>query len=279
MNSKIGVTGSTGVLGQAIQLRFKNFIFSPFLGDIRSILDIENWINSEGPFAAIIHLAAMVPTGMVEQNIRDAFLINVEGTLNLLEACRKNTSHKPWIFIASSSHVYDSASEKKLSESVTLRPSSIYGLTKQQAEAWAEIYLQKFSQKICVGRIFSFSSPKQDGSYFIPAMKDKIRSAAKHGELEVKGLGSSRDFLTTAQITEAIDFLFQKGATGTYNIGTGEGTSLLKIAEALKVRMDREDLKFRAPDGATNHLISDPKKLEDLGLTLKFDIKKFIDSV
>jgi nucleoside-diphosphate-sugar epimerase len=63
----------------------------------------------------IFHFAAMVPTIEVDKDPLKAMRVNALGTLNLLEICRLRFSKEncPWIFVASTSHVYASSSEQQ----------------------------------------------------------------------------------------------------------------------------------------------------------------------
>ncbi|CAF0876795.1 unnamed protein product [Adineta steineri] len=60
------------------------------------------------------------------------------GMTGILENCRLHFTKEtcPWIFIASTSHVYSllSLEEQFINETLPLNPISIYGLTKAQAD-------------------------------------------------------------------------------------------------------------------------------------------------
>ena len=56
---KIGLTGSTGVLGQFIKKNFKVYKFDAFKGDLGSKTQIKKWIKDK-KFDGIFHLAAIV---------------------------------------------------------------------------------------------------------------------------------------------------------------------------------------------------------------------------
>ena len=59
MSLKIGITGSTGVLGSDLKKQIKKNI-SVFKGDIAKKNDVYDWIKSN-KFKSIYHLAAIVP--------------------------------------------------------------------------------------------------------------------------------------------------------------------------------------------------------------------------
>ena len=63
---KCGITGWSGVLGIAIRKEL-NYRFIPFKGRIENKKNIYRWIKNNN-FDLIIHLAAVVPTIIVNNN-------------------------------------------------------------------------------------------------------------------------------------------------------------------------------------------------------------------
>jgi nucleoside-diphosphate-sugar epimerase len=276
---RIGLTGSTGVLGQALISNWTDVEYHPFKSDISEIKKVEEWYKNAGVLDAVIHLAALVPVDLVKSDPLRAFEVNVGGTCNLLEVVRKSSEEKkPWIFYCSTSHVYET-SLKPLKETSPMNPVSLYGQTKAQGDKWCDIYRSQYNLPICVGRVFSYSSPKQPQSYFLPSMIQKIKTAPLGATIEVRGLHGTRDFLTPVQIAQAIEFLFKKKASDTFNIATGHGVRLLDLVVALQEKLGRKDLKVSAPETDTNHLVAYVEKLAMAGLKLDFNIETFLDSL
>ena len=144
---KVGITGSTGTLGKILVQQLKNY--HCFEGDICSKKDINTWIKTNN-FSEIIHFAAIVPTSKVENNLSKAYQVNTIGVkylIEVLQSCRKH----PWLFYASTSHVYKSKNTP-INELDPIEPVSEYGKTKYEAE---KIILKNY-HNYCIGRIFSF---------------------------------------------------------------------------------------------------------------------------
>ena len=277
---RIGLTGAKGVLGRSIQEYWRNVDWVPFTGDIRFFTDVSKWICDSQPLDGLIHLAAMVPTKKVEENPFEAFQTNVVGTCHILEAV-KNTNlnnNSCWIFLASSSHVYGS-SEQPLSEDAILKPMSIYGETKRQAEEWANIYLKNSGLNICIGRIFSYSSKLQAKEYLIPSLIEKINNAAKNSVLEIYGLHGTRDFISTGEICRVIRHFFEKRITGTINIGSGEPVKLFDIAYEIRNRLSRNDVIIQSPYKDSNHICADLKMLSQNGINISSNIYSIINEL
>ena len=283
----IGVTGSTGVLGRAFVQYWQDkedekVEFVRFKGDIQNAGDIVDWLKNTSRFDGLFHFAALVPTVEVDKDPARACRINTLGTLNLLEACRQHYGSEkcPWIFLASTSHVYRSSSREEdlVNETARVDPVSTYGLTKAQGDAWADVYRDRHKLPICTGRIFSYSAPNQAGSFFIPSLITKIKNADANARLEMRGLDGTRDFLTVQQIVGAMQHLFGVKAVGIFNIGTGTAIKLLDIAQAMKKRLGRDDVSIVSTGTDTNHLAADATKLNSVGYRAVFDMNMLLDS-
>jgi len=276
---RVGLTGARGVLGRSLQAFNPDIEWVPFGGDVRLASDVRAWLDQSQPLDAVFHLAALVPTHLVEADPPNAVRVNVEGTCNVLEAVRAMAVPlRPWMFVSSTSHVYAS-NDRPLAEDSPLSPVSLYGLTKLQAETWALTYGRTFGLPVCVGRIFSYTSRWQAASYFIPALVRRIADAPRNSALEIPGLLGSRDFLSTRQVSTAIMALFDRRATGVFNIGSGTPQRLLDIATRLTERLGRGDVRIVPLDKGTNHLTADVTKLRNAGVLLESKLDELLDEV
>ena len=88
MSIKIGITGHSGSLGKEIVKSKFGFNYSFFKGDIRSKSKILKWIDGK-KFDAIIHLAAIVPIRIVNNNQKKAYNVNYLGTKNIVDVVKK----------------------------------------------------------------------------------------------------------------------------------------------------------------------------------------------
>ena len=86
----IGITGAKGVLGRIIcqKLESQNLDFSIFNDDIRNENAVFEWLKSDN-ISYVIHLASKVAVSDVENNIAEAYEVNVSGTINLIKAIGK----------------------------------------------------------------------------------------------------------------------------------------------------------------------------------------------
>ncbi len=273
---KIGLTGASGVMGQALRKKFPNYewICFPEEGDILNPVELKNWLRESESWRGIVHFAAIVPTHLVDEDPALALRVNVEGTCALLSQVVKKGG-APWFFLASTGHVYAS-SPGVLTENSPTEPISLYGLTKLQAEQWAAAFASKHGLPVCIGRIFSCHSALHPKTYFIPSMVEKISNAPQGGVLEVRGLKGTRDFQSAEQVCAAIEFLFRKKATGIFNIASGQSVQLLDLVQKIQKKLHREDVKIIPLDQETSHLSASVDKLKKIGFTPGVDWEELL---
>ena len=82
---KCGITGHSGTLGSQLIIKKFNFKFIIFKDNICSKKKINQWIK-KNKLDLIFHIAAIVPTSVVENNFSYANSVNYTGTKNLVDA-------------------------------------------------------------------------------------------------------------------------------------------------------------------------------------------------
>jgi nucleoside-diphosphate-sugar epimerase len=266
-----GITGSTGILGSNVIKNLK-FNFIIFKGDITKKKAVENWIKLN-EFDFILHLAAIVPTINVENNYKYAKKVNYSGTRNLVDAIVKYKKKVKNIFLASTSHVYKIQNKDlRINENQRLEPYSKYGKTKLLAENYFRENLKNNKIKYCIGRIFSYTDPKQNNTFLAPGLFSKIKKSNKK-VINFKGLNHYRDFLSIKDIINAIKILCLKKKTGTYNIGSGKKVNLESIARIFCKKLNKKAIFFKNSNDFT-YLISNNQKLCKIGWKPKVDFIK-----
>lgn len=225
----VGITGGRGVLGRILQVQLAaaGHRHDCFGGDVRESKDLAAWMHPRR-FDAIIHLAALVPTQSVQTDPARAFQVNVGGTANLIAAV---SAYKPWIFYASSSHVYQ-PQEAPLSESAPTAPAHPYGVSKLMGERVLAACAPAVGLDYCVGRIFSFYHPSQAGSFLYPSLLRRFVDEDLEKPFSLFGAEDIRDISPAEVLVAHIVTLAEKRATGVVNIGSGQGTRIADFAQA-----------------------------------------------
>lgn len=241
MVRRVLVTGSGGIIGSHVvnwlQSRVEPIDIVRFYGDLADSTHTKAFIKAAGKLDTIIHLAAIVAVDQVKKQPSRAFLVNVGGTINLLNAIAE-VEHKPNLFYCSSAHVY-APLDSAISEEATTEPISLYGRTKLIAEAIAKDVCSACKINLCIGRVFSIHDPKQTGPYLRPNI---LKRLAKHDfsrPFELYGADSLRDFLTAKYAAKIIVDLAINQYAGTINIGSGEPVKIRDFVQSfLKEPLD-----------------------------------------
>ena len=135
----------------------KNERFQLIRADITDAQKMQEVLSQTRP-DLMLHLAARAG---VRPSIEDPELyykVNVEGSVNLLEACRKNGVKR--VVLASSSSVYGEQKKIPFSEDDnTENPISPYAATKRGLETIAYMYSQVYGFKITCLRFFTVYGP------------------------------------------------------------------------------------------------------------------------
>jgi CDP-glucose 4,6-dehydratase len=103
-----------------------------------------------GQFDSVFHLAAQTLVGPAMEDPGATFEVNVGGTWNLLEGCRR--AEVPAVIVASSDKAYGPRAELPYSEDMQLRPASPYEASKAAADAIALSYHPAYGLPVAVTR-------------------------------------------------------------------------------------------------------------------------------
>lgn len=108
-------------------------------GDIAELEQVENAMDRDT--ASVFHLAAVV-SAHAEQDFDTGYRVNLDGTRNLLEACR-DMDTPPRLVFASSLAVYGGTLPPVVDDSVTPAPQTSYGTQKVIGEYLVNDYSRK----------------------------------------------------------------------------------------------------------------------------------------
>jgi len=148
---KIAITGHKGKIGSYFVKRYG----LPFLDcDIRNKLNIRTELDKIKP-DIILHFAAMTDVDKCEKNGKEAFEINVRGTLNLLELFTGS-----YFIYMSTDHVFDGQRWwfNCPREHHDPKPINNYGFTKWQGEVTGAMFSVSNFKIIRSSKIFSYAS-------------------------------------------------------------------------------------------------------------------------
>jgi len=202
-------------------------------GDIRRYEDIEFAINN---IDMVVHLAAISHVSTCINNPMLAFSVNVQGTVNLLEACRKQGNIKR-VIIAASDHIYGkNPSIIPVAENdgyKALYESDIYGMTKSMQAIIGKQYYDLYHLGVVMTASGNVYSERQSFPNVIPSF---IYNALNNKDLIIHGDGEqTRDMYHISDLIEGyikcIETPHIEGEL--FNFGSGVETNVNKIAQLI----------------------------------------------
>ncbi len=180
---------------------------------------------------SIIHLAALRSVQMSLEKPKEYNEVNILGTLNVLEAARKNDVKK--IVSASSSSVYGLSKELPLKESSSLHPLSPYGLTKLVGEQYFKMYDELYGIGSVSLRYFNVFGPRQDPeSEYSTVIPRFICRILRNQKPQIYGDGKqTRDFTYIKNVVNAnlLSMAYKKRGAHVFNVSAGKNVSLLEL--------------------------------------------------
>lgn len=201
-------------------------------GDVRDEALVDSLVREVD---YVLHLAAVVS---VPQSMSDPVLtnaVNIDGTLNLLNAARKHGLKR--LVLSSSCAVYGDNDDLPLKESSQTRPLSPYAATKLIGEVYCQTYQRAYGVPTVCLRYFNIYGHRQDpNGPYAAAIPKFIQRLKNHQPPIIYGDGTqTRDFVYVADVVRAnLLACEQEGAIGqVFNITTGRGVSLLELMEEL----------------------------------------------
>lgn len=187
----------------------------------------------------VIHLAAQ---SRVQLSLDDPFYdasVNVLGTINLLEACRRSLVKH--VVYASSAAVYGQPRYLGVDESHPLQADSPYGLSKGLSEHYLDLYSRCYAIDYVILRLANVYGPRQDAANGEGSVISSFAKALLRDEpIQVYGDGlQTRDFIYVKDAAEAIVSSLGMGINDALNISTATETSVLDLLELLQISHGR----------------------------------------
>ena len=204
-------------------------------GDIRKFEEILKETENQD---ILIHLAAKISVSESILNPSETFEVNVDGTKNVLEACKRSNIKK--VIIASSAAVYgESVPKIKLKENTKTNPISPYGKSKLVMEQ----EIRKNNIDCIILRFFNIFGIGQTPEY-AGVITKFIEMISTNKPLEIFGDGmQTRDFVSINDVVESIYDAIKNGENGTYNIASGKAITINELAKFM-ISLSRKDLEI-----------------------------------
>lgn len=201
---------------------------------------------------AVIHFAGLKAVGESVKKPLEYYRNNIDSTLSLLEVMKKHDCKK--LVFSSSATVYGKPHKLPIEEDFPLSTTSPYGSTKLMIEMILnDLYISDSSWSIAILRYFNpiGASPTgllgEDPNGIPNNLLPFIAKVASKELDELRVFGNDydtvdgtgvRDYIHVVDLSKghlkALDNIFEKEGINAYNLGTGEGYSVLQIINSFE---------------------------------------------
>jgi UDP-glucose 4-epimerase len=183
---------------------------------------------------AVFHLLSTTLPGTGDLDPKVDVQDNLIGTLNLLESMDR-LGIRRILFLSSGGTVYGVPDIVPIPESHPLRPLNSYGIVKVSIEHYLDMYrrLREFSPIVI--RASNPFGPRQAHSGVQGIISTFFRRILAGEPVEIWGDGSVvRDYFAVGDLADFCALAGTGTTEGVYNAGSGHGTSISDIVEAIR---------------------------------------------
>ena len=223
--------------------------WGPFVeGDILDTDHLTRTLQEHKP-DAVVHFAAFAYVGESVEEPAKYYWNNVVGSLSLLEACRRSGTMN--LVFSSSCATYGVPEELPIKETTPQRPISPYGRSKLMVEQILEDYAAAYGLRYMSLRYFNASGADPEGelgekhdpeTHLIPRALLSASGALAHLSIfgddhETTDGTCVRDYVHVMDLARAhvlaVRHLHAQGSNLAVNLGSGKGTSIRQVLEAI----------------------------------------------
>jgi UDP-glucose 4-epimerase len=198
--------------------------------DISDAPALDRVVDAVRP-VSIYHLAAQSSvTKSVEDPQRDC-RVNVEGTLNLLEAARRHGA--PLVFTSTGGALYGDRAPIPTPEEAPPAPIAPYGASKWAGEAYIRTWAEAHRQPHSICRLANIYGPRQSPHGEAGVVAIFSYHLWRGTQPTLYGFGTpTRDYIHVSDVARAL--LAAVGKGGVFNVSSGRETSAREIFDELQ---------------------------------------------
>jgi GDP-4-dehydro-6-deoxy-D-mannose reductase len=297
---RILITGISGMIGTALskQLERSGYEVSGisrdssiardrglhhYLGDILDVSFLKKVMLDYQPHV-VFHLAAQAFNGSSWDKEDTTYLINIQGSRNVFEACRDYTNAR--VIPACSSAEYGIVDKQPISEDEPLRPITPYGVSKACMEMMGRQFSLNYNMDFVFPRLFIHVGTGHPPATLIQNLAKQYASCASSGINRVfaGNLSTKRDYVDVEDGVRALELIMESGGRNeVYNVCSRKGYSghdVVKILNRISgidpVIVESNNL-LRPSDEAS--LIGSPYNINKLGWSASIPFEDTIEKV
>ncbi len=219
------------------------------LGDLADIEQIR-LVFKKNPIKAVMHFAALAYVGESVEDPQKYYINNVANTLNILRVMRE-FNVKFFIF-SSTCATYGNPIETPIVENHPQNPINPYGQSKLMVEKILSDYNNAYGLKYATLRYFNAAGADPDNeigewhepeTHLIPLVLDA--AIGKREDIKIFGTDYDtpdstciRDYIHVTDLADAhilaLEYLFNGGKSEVFNLGNGNGVSVIEVIETAR---------------------------------------------
>ena len=245
--------------GQLRNVNHQATFYHAELNDVR----LNQIVQRERP-EIVFHLAAQ---SSVRQSAIDPVAdadANVMGTIRLIAAAASEGVEK-FIFSSTGGAIYGDPETIPCDEDTPTNPLTPYALSKYVGEQYLELFNETYGLDYTILRYANVYGPGQnpDGEAGVIAIFAGMMLSGRRPQIFGDGL-QERDFVYVSDVVQANLAAVNKGRGRTYNIGTGEQVSVVRIYEMLQAITEFDEEPDYRPrrTGEVLHIALDSTRAE-----------------
>ncbi len=182
----------------------------------------------------VCHLAAQMNVShSIQDPLHDAD-VNILGSINVLENCVRHKVRKV-VFASSAGAVYGEPESLPVSEEHPSRAACHYGVSKYAVENYLGLYARLYGLNYTTLRFANVYGPRQNpsGEAGVCAILMGMMLSGKRPTLYGRG-DPVREYVYVTDVAQAVLRALDKGDNETFNIGSGRGTTVREVFDAIR---------------------------------------------
>ena len=231
------------------------------------ILDYQYVKSIMSDVDVVYHLAALISIPFSYKAPLLFYKVNVEGTINVLQACLEQEVGK--VVVTSTSEAYGTALYTPIDEEHPLQAQSPYSASKISADKATQSFILSYALPATIIRPFNTFGPRQSARAIIPTI---VSQALSGSNLNLGLVTPIRDMNYVLDTTDGFIKIAEseKSIGETINIGSGVGHTIQDIIDEIqnqlgkKLTVQQDNTRLRPENSEVFELVCNNKKAKKL---------------